>query len=308
MRYKYLKHSLKGEMNMFNGSGVAIITPFSETGLNLELFDELIERQIKAKTQAIIVCGSTGEAALMSLEEKKMLIERAVHTARKRILIIANTGTNNTQESIEFSLFAQEVGVDGLLIVAPYYVKPTQTGIVAHVKAISDATHLPLILYNVPSRTGVNILPHTYHDLIQIPRVVGVKEASGDLTQIKAILDIVPHDFKVYSGNDDQIVDVIELGGHGVISVSANLIPETITRLCDLALNHQSEEAHLLNSSLEQLHKDLFIESNPVPIKVALHAIGYNCSLVRLPLVPLSVESHVQLMKTLKSYGLGAPL
>jgi 4-hydroxy-tetrahydrodipicolinate synthase len=289
---------------MFNGSAVAIVTPFNETGLNLELFAELIERQIEARTQAIIVCGSTGEAALMTLEEKHILVEHAVKVANKRILIIANTGTNNTSESIEFSRFAKEVGVDGLLIVAPYYVKPTQNGIVAHVEAIASAVDLPIILYNVPSRTGVNILPSTYPQLLKIKNVVGVKEASGDLAQIKEICELVPKDFKVYSGNDDQIVDVIKLGGHGVISVSANLIPETIVRLCDLALNHQ-EEADLLNSSLERLHKDLFIESNPVPIKAALHACGYLCSQVRLPLIPLSVESHVTLMNTLKSYGLG---
>ena len=291
---------------MFNGSGVAIVTPFNEAGLNLDLFADLIERQIEAKTQAIIVCGSTGEAALMSTQEKQTLIEHAVKVARKRILIIANTGTNNTQESIEMSLFAQEVGVDGLLIVAPYYVKPTQAGIVAHVKAIADAVSLPIILYNVPSRTGCNILPQTYHDLITISNVVGVKEASGDLNQIKDIISIVPKGFKVFSGNDDQIVDVIKLGGHGVISVSANLIPQSIVRLCDLALEKNVEEAELLHASLERMHRDLFIESNPVPVKAALHAIGYQCSQVRLPLVPLSVESHVTLMETLKSYGLGA--
>jgi 4-hydroxy-tetrahydrodipicolinate synthase len=290
---------------MFNGSAVAIVTPFNETGLNLELFAELIERQIEARTQAIIVCGSTGEAALMTLEEKHILVEHAVKVANKRILIIANTGTNNTSESIEFSRFAQNVGVDGLLIVAPYYVKPTQKGIVAHVEAIASAVDLPIILYNVPSRTGVNILPSTYPQLLKIKNVVGVKEASGDLAQIKEICELVPKDFKVYSGNDDQIVDVIKLGGHGVISVSANLIPETIVRLCDLALNHLDEEADLLNTSLERLHKDLFIESNPVPVKAALHACGYHCSQVRLPLIPLSVESHVTLMNTLKSYGLG---
>lgn len=290
---------------MFNGSAVAIVTPFNETGLNLELFADLIERQIKARTEAIIVCGSTGEAALMTLEEKHTLVEHAVKVANKRILIIANTGTNNTQESIEFSRFAQEVGVDGLLIVAPYYVKPTQNGIVAHVQAIASSVSLPIILYNVPSRTGVNILPSTYPQLISIPNVVGVKEASGDLAQIKEIISIVPKEFKVFSGNDDQIVDVIKLGGHGVISVSANLIPETIVRLCELALTHQDEEADLLNSSLERIHKDLFIESNPVPIKAALHAMGYHCSQVRLPLIPLSVESHVTLMNTLKFYGLG---
>ncbi|MBS3991471.1 MAG: 4-hydroxy-tetrahydrodipicolinate synthase [Erysipelothrix sp.] len=290
---------------MFNGSAVAIVTPFLEDGVNFELFDELIERQITARTQAIIVCGSTGEAALMSLEEKQALIKRAVETSKKRILIIANTGTNNTAESIEFSRFAQEVGVDGLLIVAPYYVKPTQVGIVEHVKAIANAVQLPIILYNVPSRTGVNIVANTYHELIKIPNVVGVKEASSDLAQIKAIIDIVPPSFKVYSGNDDQAVDVIEMGGHGVISVSANLIPETIVRLNDLALSGNIEEARLLESSLARLHEVLFIESNPVPVKVALHARGFACSLVRLPLVPLSVESHVTLMETLKSYGLG---
>lgn len=291
-------------MKLFKGSGVAIVTPFKEDKIHLEEFAALIDWHVEQKTSAIIVIGTTGESPVLSMEEKKLLIRSAVEFSAGRIPIIANTGTNNTAQSIELSLYAQNVGADGLLLVAPYYNKPTQRGLIAHFTAIAHAVNLPIILYNVPSRCGVNIQAETVIELSKVPNIVGVKEASGNLEQIKEIIDKTSEDFAVYSGNDDQIFDVLALGGDGVISVSANLIPHTISELCSLYLRGEFEESQRLSEHLSLLHKVLFIESNPVPIKAAMNVCGHDVGGTRLPLVDLEEEHRIVLMEALNHYHL----
>lgn len=291
-------------MKLFKGSGVAIVTPFKEDQIHLEEFAALIDWHVEQKTSAIIVIGTTGESPVLSMEEKKLLIRSAVEFSAGRIPIIANTGTNNTAQSIELSLYAQNVGADGLLLVAPYYNKPTQRGLIAHFLAISQAVNLPIILYNVPSRCGVNIQAETVIELSKVPNIIGVKEASGNLEQIKEIIDKTSEDFAVYSGNDDQIFDVLALGGDGVISVSANLIPHTISELCSLYLRGEFEESQRLSEHLSLLHKVLFIESNPVPIKAAMNVCGHDVGCTRLPLVDLEEEHRIVLMEALNHYHL----
>lgn len=291
-------------MKLFKGSGVAIVTPFKEDQIHLEEFAALIDWHVEQKTSAIIVIGTTGESPVLSMEEKKLIIRSAVEFSAGRIPIIANTGTNNTAQSIELSLYAQNVGADGLLLVAPYYNKPTQRGLIAHFLAISQAVNLPIILYNVPSRCGVNIQAETVIELSKVPNIIGVKEASGNLEQIKEIIDKTSEDFAVYSGNDDQIFDVLALGGDGVISVSANLIPHTISELCSLYLRGEFEESQRLSEHLSLLHKVLFIESNPVPIKAAMNVCGHDVGGTRLPLVDLEEEHRIVLMEALNHYHL----
>lgn len=291
-------------MKLFQGSGVAIVTPFKNDQINLDEFATLIDWHIEHKTAAIIVIGTTGESPVLSLEEKKRLIRSAVEFSAGRIPIIANTGTNNTAQSIELSLYAQQVGADGLLLVAPYYNKPTQRGLIAHFSAIAHAVDLPIILYNVPSRCGVNIQAGTVIELSKVVNIIGVKEASGDLTQIKEIIDGTDAEFAVYSGNDDQIFDVLALGGDGVISVSANLIPHTISQLCSLYLSGKKDESQVLSEHLSLLHKVLFIESNPVPVKAAMNTCGHDVGHTRLPLVDLDEDHRIVLMETLSHYHL----
>ena len=291
-------------MKLFQGSGVAIVTPFKENQINLEEFETLIHWHIEQKTDAIIVIGTTGESPVLSMDEKKLLIKSAVEFACGRIPIIANAGTNNTAQSIELSLYAQSVGVDGLLLVSPYYNKPTQRGLIAHFSAIAHAVHLPIILYNVPSRCGVNIQAETVIELSKISNIIGVKEASGNLEQIREIIDGTDKEFAVYSGNDDQIFDVLALGGDGVISVSANLIPQTIAELCSLYLLGKVTEAAALSDHLSLLHKVLFIESNPVPVKAAMNVCGHDVGHTRLPLVDLEEEHRIVLMEAMNHYHL----
>jgi 4-hydroxy-tetrahydrodipicolinate synthase len=289
-------------MKLFQGSGVAIVTPFKDNQINLVEFATLIDWHIEHKTSAIIVIGTTGESPVLSMDEKKLLIRSAVEFSAGRIPIIANTGTNNTAQSIELSLYAQNVGADGLLLVAPYYNKPTQRGLIAHFSAIAQAVELPIILYNVPSRCGVNIQAETVIELSKVANIVGVKEASGNLEQIKEIIDKTGDEFAVYSGNDDQIFDVLALGGDGVISVSANLIPQTISTLCTLFFNGNTTESSELSNDLSLLHKVLFIESNPVPIKAAMNVCGHDVGATRLPLVDLEEEHRIVLMEALNQY------
>lgn len=291
-------------MKLFQGSGVAIVTPFNDDQINLEQFAALIDWHIEHNTSAIIVIGTTGESPVLSMEEKKLLIRSAVEFSAGRIPVIANTGTNNTAQSIELSRYAQNVGADGLLLVTPYYNKPTQRGLMAHFTAIAQTVNLPIILYNVPSRCGVNIQAETTIQLSKVPNIVGIKEASGNLEQIKEIIDKTADDFAIYSGNDDQIFDVLALGGDGVISVSANLIPQVISDLCSLYLDGKTAESQLLSEHLSLLHKVLFIESNPVPIKAAMNVCGHDVGGTRLPLVDLEEEHRIVLMEALNHYHL----
>lgn len=289
---------------IFKGSGVALVTPFNETGINYDVLKELIDWHIKSGTHALIIMGTTGEGATLRYLEKIELFKKALEFGKGRIKMIANTGSNDTASSIELSLIAQEMGYDGLLMVSPYYNKPTQRGLIAHFTAIADAVKIPIILYNVPGRCSVNLSAESCITLSKHPNIVGVKEASHDLVQIKQIIDGVDESFKVYSGNDDQNLDILKLGGYGIISVTANCVPERLSALCETFFKGDLQSAELIQKRCEVLNEILFIESNPVPIKETLNLMGKNVGSVRLPLVELEDSHRSQLIMVLKQEGL----
>lgn len=290
-------------MSIFRGSGVAIVTPFKEDGVDFEKLGELIDFQIKNGTDAIIVCGTTGESSTMSDEERKAAFKFAVEKVNKRVPVIAGTGSNNTKYSIELSKYAKSVGIDGLLIVTPYYNKTTQEGLIAHFTAIHESTDLPIILYNVPSRTGLNIMPETLLELSKLKNIIAVKEASGDISQICRIASLCGDSIDIYSGNDDQIVPVLSLGGIGVISVIANIAPKDTHDIVELYLNGNTIQSTNLQLKIYPLIKALFNEVNPIPIKKALNLLGYNVGNPRLPLIEMSPKNTDILEQELIKYG-----
>ena len=273
---------------LFKGAGTAIATPFDENGVNIEEFKRLIEFQIDEGIDAIIVCGTTGESSTMTKEEKIAAIECAVKTSNGRVPIIAGTGSNNTAQAIEMSKIAEGLGVDGLLLVTPYYNKTTQKGLIAHYTAIAKEVSLPIILYSVPSRTGVNIAPETCLELSKIDNIVAIKEASGDLSQIAKIAHLCGDSLAIYSGNDDQIVPILSLGGLGVISVLSNVKPKLTHDIVQNFLDGNVKEATKLQLDSIPLINTLFAEVNPIPVKAALNIIGYDFGEPRLPLIPAS--------------------
>lgn len=289
---------------LFKGSGVALVTPFDATGINFDVLRELIEWHVSSGSQALIIMGTTGEGATLNQSEKIILFEKALEFADGRITMIANTGTNDTQASIELSLVAQDMGYDGLLMVCPYYNKPTQRGLVAHFTAIADAVHIPIILYNVPGRTAVNLSAESCIYLSSHKNIVGVKEASHDLNQISDIIEHCDKNFAVYSGNDDQNLDILKLGGMGIISVTANCVPKRCAELCESYFNNEFNRAEEIQLSLAPLNDVLFIESNPVPIKTTLNLMGKDVGPCRLPLVNLESNNREILIAVLKHEGL----
>ena len=286
---------------LFKGCGTAISTPFDENGVNLKEFEKLIEDQIQKNVDAIIVCGTTGESSTMTTEEKKHAIECAVKTANGRIPIIAGTGGNNTKQVIENSKLAESLGVDGLLIVTPYYNKCTQKGLVEHYKVIAQSVSLPIILYSVPSRTGVNIEPKTCLELSKIENIVAIKEASGNISQVAEIAHLCGDDLHIYSGNDDQILPILSLGGLGVISVLSNVKPEYTHNIFQNFFDGNIEKATKMQLYALPLIKALFSEVNPIPVKAALNIQGYNFGIPRLPLTPMTAEKMEVLKKELNS-------
>ena len=291
-------------MSIFKGSGVAIITPFNENGIDYEKLRELLEWHIKESTDAIIICGTTGEAATMTEQEKKDAIKFTVDVINKRIPVIAGTGGNNTKAAIEMSLYAESVGVDGLLVVTPYYNKTNAEGLIMHFKAINDAVKTPIILYNVPGRTNMNITPETLLKLIQLNNVIAIKEASGDLSQVAKMKALCQDKIDIYSGNDDLIIPTLSLGGIGVISVAANIIPKEIHDMCDLYLNGDCFKATKLQLDYLELLNDLFIETNPIPVKTAMNIMKINVGELRLPLYKMNDKNKKTLENTLKKYNL----
>lgn len=281
---------------IFKGCGTAIVTPFTQDGVNFEEFRKLIEFQIKNKVDAIIVCGTTGEAATMTEEEKKQTIKFAIDVVAKRTKVIVGTGSNNTKVAIDMSKWAQEIGADGILVVTPYYNKTTQNGLIAHYTEIAKAVKLPIIMYNVPGRTGVNILPNTCKELSKIENIVGIKEASGDISQVAKIASLCGDDFSIYSGNDDQIIPVLSLGGKGVISVLSNIMPEYTHNMVYHYFNGEAEKAMKEQLEVIDLIDALFVEVNPIPVKYALNLMGFDFGKPRLPLVEMT-ESNKELMK-----------
>lgn len=289
---------------LFKGSGVALVTPFNENGINYEVLKELIDWHVESSTQALIIMGTTGEGATLHHEEKLMLFKKTLEFSKGRITMIANTGTNDTQASIELSLDAQAMGYDGLLMVCPYYNKPTQRGLIAHFRAIADAVTIPIILYNVPGRTAINLSAESCVRLSTHKNIVGVKEASHDLNQIGEIIKNCDPSFAVYSGNDDQNLDILKMGGMGFISVTANCVPDRCAKLCEAFFSNQFELAENIQKTCEALNDVLFIESNPVPIKTTLNLMGRNVGLCRLPLVELEDKNKEILVNVLKDEGL----
>lgn len=287
---------------IFKGCGTAICTPFSDNGINYDALKSLLEFQISEGTDAIIVCGTTGEASTMSTEEKKSVIKFTVETVANRIPVIVGTGSNNTLSSIELTKYAEEVGANGALLVTPYYNKTTQAGLISHYTAIANSTKLPLILYNVPSRTGLNILPSTCLELSKIPNIVAIKEASGNISQVAEIAHLCKDDLYIYSGNDDQIVPILSLGGIGVISVLSNVLPKYTHDIVNDYMNGNIKSAMRAQLDSLPLIKALFCEVNPIPVKEALNQIGYNFGTPRLPLVEMSASNKEILSKELKKF------
>jgi len=288
---------------VFKGCGTAIVTPFTDDGVNFDEFRKMIEFQISEGVDAIIVCGTTGESSTMSEQERKDTIKFAIEVANKRVPIIAGTGGNCTKTAIEMSKYAESVGADAILVVTPYYNKTTQDGLVAHYKAIASAVSLPIILYNVPSRTGLNITPKTCLELSKVDNIVAVKEASGNLSQVAEIAALCRDDLAIYSGNDDQILPILSLGGIGVISVLSNVIPKDVHNMTNYFFEGNVSEATKLQLDTLDLTKNLFSEVNPIPVKAALNMIGYNTGIPRLPLIEMSKDGQDKLRESLKKYG-----
>ena len=283
---------------LFTGVCTALVTPFLRGEVNYPMLERLLQNQLDAGIQAILICGTTGESPTLSDSEKLELFRRSKAYVGDRCKIIAGTGSNCTEHAINLSMAAEAVGVDGLLLVSPYYNKATADGIIAHYSAIASTVHIPCILYNVPSRTGLDIPVEVYQKLRTIPNIVGVKEAASDITKIARILAECPG-FSVWSGNDDQIVPVMALGGSGVISVLSNVAPEKTKALADAALDGDFDTAASLQLELLPLIRALFSEVNPIPVKAAMKEIGFDCGGCRLPLTPMTEENFRKLKTVL---------
>ena len=289
---------------IFKGAGVAIITPFTEDGVNFEELSRIIEDQIKGGTDAIVITGTTGESATMSDAEHRAAIKFAVEQVKGRIPVIAGTGSNETSYAIALSKYAEEVGADALLVVTPYYNKCTQKGLVAHYTAIADAVNIPIVLYDVPSRTGVAISTESYVKLSKHPNIVAVKEANGDLSKILRLIAAVGDDLVLYSGNDDQIVPILSLGGQGVISVLSNVAPKETHDMCQAFFDGDTEKAAKMQIDYTDLIDALFCEVNPIPVKVAMRKLGYDAGPLRMPLCEMEPENEAKLEAALRNHGL----
>ncbi len=292
-------------MAIFKGAGVAMITPFHEDkSVNYEELGRMLEAQVQGHTDAIIVCGTTGEPVTMSMEERTEVIRFTVEKIAHRIPVIAGTGANCTQTAVELSVKAQELGVDGLLVVTPFYNKATQEGLIEHYKMIAQSVDLPIIMYNVPSRTGCNILPETAARLAdEVENIVGIKEASGDISQIAKLAACVKGKLDIYSGNDDQVIPILSLGGIGVISVLSNVVPQDAHDMVIEYLNGNTQKALELQLKYLDLIHALFCEVNPIPVKWAANQMGYQAGGLRLPLTELSAAHQELLEREMKKAG-----
>ena len=289
---------------IFTGSGVAIITPFFDGTVDIPCLKRLLDFHLANGTDAIIVCGTTGEASTMSYRERMRTIECCVEYINKRIPVIAGTGSNSTENTRILSKDAQQAGADALLLVTPYYNKATQSGLIQHYQSVADAVSIPMILYNVPSRTGVNILPETYAELAKHPNIIGTKEASGNLSNVQITRNLCPQDFYIWSGNDDETVPICALGGVGVISVVANILPDKMHRLARLCLENNYTAAGKLQLELKPICDTMFCEVNPIPVKTAMDMMGLASGQLRLPLCPPSASNLERIRNTLTDYGL----
>lgn len=277
--------------SFFTGACTALVTPFLDHKVNYPMLEQLLRRQMEAGIKAVVLCGTTGESATLSDTEKLEIIRRGKEFVGNRCRIIAGTGSNSTEHAVALSKAAQQMGADGLLVVTPYYNKATPEGLFAHYLSIAHAVTIPVILYNVPSRTGVDIPISIYQRLAQVPNIIGVKEASMSISKIARVIRETGPDFAVWSGNDDMTVPVISLGGHGVISVISNLYPEKVAAMADAALDGDLDTAAALQTQMLELCDLMFSEVNPIPVKAALNCMGYDCGGCRLPLTAPTQET-----------------
>ena len=289
---------------MFKGSMVAIVTPFSEGRVDERALGELIEWHISQGTDAIIPCGTTGESATLTYEEHNRVIEFTVSKVAKRVPVIAGTGSNSTDETIMLTRHAREAGADGALLITPYYNKPTQEGLYRHFKAVADDVDIPIVLYNVPGRTSVNMLPATVARCAQIENIVAIKEATANLQQISEVIELSQGKVNVLSGDDFTVLPTLAVGGMGVISVSANCAPADMAALVDAWFAGNVDEARRLHYKLQPLNQAMFFETNPIPVKTALGMMGRCSPELRLPLCPMSEANKDRLARVLKEYGL----
>ncbi len=290
---------------IFTGAGVAIVTPMNADGsVNYEAMGQLIEQQVTGGTDAIIVCGTTGESSTLTDEEHRRVIQFTVAQVNHRIPVVAGTGSNDTAYCLELSQEAEKMGVDGLLLVTPYYNKCSQKGLIRHYLTVADAVDLPMILYSVSSRTGVNILPETLKELSKHPNIVAVKEASGSISQVAKIRHLCGDDLDVYSGNDDQIVPLLSLGGIGVISVLSNLMPKETHDICQLYFDGKVQESAALQLKLLDLINNLFSDVNPIPVKEALNMMGFPAGPCRMPLCEMDDGPREKLRASMAAVGL----
>ena len=289
---------------LFLGCGVALVTPFRDGEIDLPAFQLLIRRQLDAGTDALIVCATTGEAPTLRERERTALIRSAVEEAAQQVPVIVGTGSNDTAHAVELSRAAESLGADGVLVVTPYYNKSTQSGLIAHYLTIADAVHIPVIVYNVPSRTGISCTAETYTRLSEHPNIIGVKEASGSFALIQETRRLCPEDFLIWSGNDEDTAALMTLGGAGVISTAANLIPADMRELTHLALSGSLHKAGVLQLRMTNLLRALFCEVNPIPVKTALARLGLCEEAFRLPLCSISPEHRQQLYAAMDDYGI----
>lgn len=286
---------------LFKGAASAVPTPFNENGVDIKEFEKFLNFQIDNNIDAIVVCGTTGESSTMTKEEKISAIKCAIKTSNKRVPVIVGTGSNNTIEAIKMSKIAEELGADGVLVVTPYYNKTTQLGLISHYKLIANNINLPIIIYNVPSRTGINIEPETCFKLSKTKNIVAIKEASGNISQVAQIANLCGNNLTIYSGNDDQTIPICSLGGLGVISVLSNIKPQFTHDMIYDFLNGNIEKAREKQIKAIPLINSLFSEVNPIPVKAALNNLGFNFGLPRLPLLEMSEEKRKKLFENLNN-------
>ena len=288
---------------MFKGPMVALVTPFKDNKVDYDKLEELINRQIDNGTMAIVPCGTTGESATLSHQEHRDVIKFTVDAVNKRVPVIAGTGSNNTAEAIELTAFAEKVGANGALVITPYYNKPTQAGLVAHFSAVAENTEIPIVLYNVPSRTGTNMLPSTVAKLTKYENIVAIKEASGSMTQALDIIQLTHDKIKVISGDDGLFFPLLTIGAVGVISVVSNVVPQDMRALYDSFIEGDYENAKQWHYKLNPLIRAMFYETNPIPVKATLNLMGLINKELRLPLVPMSSENLDKLKQVLADYS-----
>jgi 4-hydroxy-tetrahydrodipicolinate synthase len=289
---------------MLQGAITAIVTPFKDGKFDEAAYRELIEFQIKGGIHGIVPCGTTGESATLSHEEHKRVVETCVDQVNKRVPVVAGTGSNNTAEALELTKHAEAAGADYALMITPYYNKPTQEGLYQHFKTIADQTRIPIVVYNVPSRTSVNLLPETVARLAEFPNIVGIKEATGDLKQCAKVVELCKDKITVLSGDDFTVLPLLAIGGKGVISVVSNVTPPDMAGMCEAFFKGDLETARKLHYKMWPLMEAMFYETNPTPAKTALHMMGKITGEVRQPLCPLSPASEDKLRQVLQKYGL----